>query len=142
RAFDGRGPATSLEKPLFERFGISRPDEIIRILYDQEYPRHEVAFFSVEVEKAAAAGDGVALEILAAASMELVLAAKSVTPRLRLEEAPYAGVLSGGPFAAPPSLEASVRSSLARGRARVLRLEDEPAAGAVLLALEELGKSP
>jgi N-acetylglucosamine kinase-like BadF-type ATPase len=140
RAFDGRGPATSLEKPLFEHFGISRPEEIVRALYDHEYPRHRVALFSVQVEKAARGSDAVALQILASASEELLLAAKSVIARLRLEESPYDAVLSGGTFRALPSLEEAVRSGLGSGRARVLRLEDEPAMGAVKLALEELAE--
>jgi N-acetylglucosamine kinase-like BadF-type ATPase len=141
RAFDGRGPATSLEKPLFDQFGIARLEEIVRVIYDREYPRHRVAMFAVEVEKAALSGDALGREILAAASSELVLAASSVVRRLGLEEGPYDAVLSGGTFRALPSLEESVRAALSAGNARVLRLEEEPAMGAVLLALEELEKS-
>ena len=41
RGADGRGPATHLEKRLFEHFGIERPEEIVRALYDRDYPRHQ-----------------------------------------------------------------------------------------------------
>ncbi|HKF44630.1 MAG TPA: BadF/BadG/BcrA/BcrD ATPase family protein [Thermoanaerobaculia bacterium] len=138
RGFDGRGPATSLEKPLFDHFQISSPEEIVRVLYDREYPRHHVATFSTQVERAAHAGDAVAGGILADASAELVLAAKTVIRRLRLKESDYDVVLSGGTFHALPSLEAAVAASLFGDRARVFRLEAEPAIGAVKLALEEL----
>ena len=139
RGADGRGPATLLEKPLFEHFGIERPDEIVRALYDRDYPRHQVAMFAVQVEEAAKLGDAVAGQILAEASEELVLAARSVIGQLGLEAEPYDVVLSGGTFAALPALLESVRSRLATANARVLRLEEEPAMGAVKLALEELG---
>ena len=140
RAFDGRGPATALAKPLLEHFGIARPEQIVHAVYDREYPRHRVAMFSVEVEKASENGDGLAREILAAASEELVLAARTVVRRLRLEEGPYDVVLSGGTFRALPSLEESARAALSSARARVSRLEEEPVMGAVKLALEELGR--
>jgi len=142
RAADGRGRATSLEKPLFEHFGIARPEEILRALYDSEYPRHRVATFSARVEEAARAGDAVAGELLQAAVNELVLAAESVASRLELPSAPYDVVLAGGTFAALPGLEESVAARLAHPNARVRRLEEEPALGAVKLALEELGKNP
>jgi N-acetylglucosamine kinase-like BadF-type ATPase len=138
RAADGRGPATSLDKPLFEHFGIETPEEILRAVYDGAYPRHQVAMFAVRVEESARSGDAVAREILAKASDELVAAARSVIARLRLSSAPYDVVLSGGTFAALPGLAESVRATLAAAPARVRQLEGEPAMGAVRLALEEL----
>ena len=138
RASDGRGPATSLDRPLFEHFAIQKPSEILREIYDEEYPRHKVALFSVPVAEAARGGDAVAGRILADAAEELALAARSVIARLDLESAPYDVVLSGGTFAALPDLENAVREKLAHPPARVRRLEEEPAMGAVQLALEEL----
>ncbi len=142
QAADGRGPATSLDRPLFEHFGIEKPEEILRALYDGEYPRHQVAMFAVRVEAAAVGGDAVAREILAKASDELVAAAGSVIGRLGLSSAPYDVVLSGGTFAALPGLTESVRAKLAVAPARVRWLAEEPAVGAVRLALEELGNPP
>ena len=141
RASDGRGPATALDRPLFEHFAIRKPSEILHAIYDEEYPRHKVALFAVAVAEAARGGDAVAVRILADAAEELALAARSVIARLDLESAPYDVVLSGGTFTALPALEDSVRQKLARPPARVRRLEEEPAMGAVRLALEELGKS-
>ncbi len=140
RAADGRGPATSLDRPLFEHFAIEKPSEILHAIYDEEYPRHKVALFAVRVAEAARGGDAVAGRIVAEAAEELALAARSVIARLDLESAPYDVVLSGGTFAALPDLENAVREKLARPPARVRRLEEEPAMGAVQLAREELGR--
>jgi len=88
------------------------------------------------------AGDAVAKAILSDAAAELVRAASSVRDRLRLEEAPYDVVLSGGTFAAVPSLEADVARRLETPRARVRKLAEEPAMGAVKLAIEALDVPP
>ena len=140
RAFDGRGPATALSKHLLEHFGMERLDEIVDTAYGGDYPRHEVALFSVRVGEAAEAGDEVARTILGDAAAELVGAARSVIERLGLARGAYDVVLSGGTFRALPSLERSVAATLSTGSACVSRLEEEPAMGAVKLAMEELAK--
>jgi glucosamine kinase len=140
RAYDGRGPLTTLVDSLSEHFGLESTEGLIRAVYDREYPRHDVARFSVRVAAAAAEGDAVAREILAHAAAELVLAARTVVGRLRLEEMPHDVVLSGGTFQALPGLAESVARDLAAPLRRVSRLEEEPAVGAVRLALDELEK--
>jgi glucosamine kinase len=140
RAYDGRGPLTTLVDSLSEHFGLESTEGLIRAVYDREYPRHDVARFSVRVAAAAAEGDAVAREILAHAAAELVLAARTVVGRLRLEEMPHDVVLSGGTFQALPGLADSVARDLAAPLRRVSRLEEEPAVGAVRLALDELEK--
>ncbi len=131
-AADGRGPATKLERALFEHFALEHLEQILDAVYDEEFPRHRVARFAVRVAEAALAGDGVAREILSDAAGELRLAAQSVIHRLRLEEGAYDVVLSGG------TLAEAVARSLASPKAHVRLLEEEPAAGAVRLAIEEL----
>ena len=138
RGADGRGEPTALEKPLFSHFAIGRADQILHAVYDGEFPRNHVARFAVRVEEAALAGDAVASEILSDAAKELALAARSVVARLRLEEGPYDVVLSGGTFQNVPTLKDRVAASLKTQNARVLSLTEEPAMGAVRLALEEL----
>lgn len=142
RAVDGRGPATSLDRALSEHFEIARPEQILYAIYDREFPRTRVAKFAPRVEEAALAGDRVAQSILSDAARELVAAATSVRERLRLEEAPYDVVLSGGTFAAVPGLAGEVERALASPRARVGLLTEEPAMGAVRLALEALDAAP
>lgn len=142
RAVDGRGPATSLDRALSEHFEIARPEQILYAIYDREFPRTRVAKFATRVEEAALAGDGVAVAILSDAARELVLAATSVRDRLRLEDGPYDVVLSGGTFAAVPALATQVGRALESPRAKVAMLSEEPAMGAVRLALEALGAAP
>jgi len=138
RGADGRAPATALKESLFEHFAIAEASQILHAVYDGEFPRHHVAKFAARVEEAALAGDGVAQRILATAAEELTLAARSVIGRLRLEEGGYDVVLSGGTFAAVPTLAENVSRKLETSRARIRRLEEEPALGAVRLAIEEL----
>jgi N-acetylglucosamine kinase-like BadF-type ATPase len=141
RASDGRGPETALTAALLEHFRLSRMDQLVRRVYDGEYPRHEVALFAVRVAAAAGAGDPVAASILADAAEELVLAATSVISRLGLglgKAGVYDVVLSGGTFAALPGLRENVAAALSGPGASVRTLEVEPAVGAVRLALEAL----
>jgi N-acetylglucosamine kinase-like BadF-type ATPase len=138
RAADGRGPATRLQDSLIAHFEIARPEQILRAVYDGEFPRHRVSAFAVRVEEAALAGDEAARSILAAAANELVLAAASVRERLGLAAAAYDVVLSGGTFRAVPTLEGAVAERLAVPPARIVRLREDPALGAVRLAVEAL----
>ena len=138
RAADRRGPATRLQESLIAHFEIARPEQILRAVYDGEFPRHRVAAFAVRVEEAALAGDEAARSILAAAANELVLAAASVREQLRLASAAYDVVLSGGTFRAVPSLEDAVAVRLDVAPARIVRLREAPARGAVTLAIEAL----
>lgn len=140
RGRDGRGPATALEASMVEELGLASPEDVVRVLYDSEegYRRDRVALFSRRVAEAARQGDALAERILEEAAEELVLAAKTVVRRLRLSDAPYDVVLSGGTFRALPALEAIVAQRLAAPGARIAPLADEPVTGAVTLALEEL----
>lgn len=138
RAADGRGPTTRLQELLNDHFEIATPGEILRAVYDGEFPRSRVAAFATRVEEAALGGDETARGILQAAIQELALAASSVRERLRLASGPHDVVLSGGTFAAVPTLEKSVAERLAAPGARVVLLREEPAIGAVRLALEAL----
>jgi N-acetylglucosamine kinase-like BadF-type ATPase len=140
RASDGRGPATRLQEALIDHFEIARPEQILRAVYDGEFPRHRVAAFAGRVEEAALTGDEAARAILAAAANELVLAAASVRERLLLSAGPYDVVLAGGTFRAVPTLEKAVADRLAAPRARIVLLREEPAIGAVRLAVELLSR--
>jgi N-acetylglucosamine kinase-like BadF-type ATPase len=138
RALDGRGPSTALSEAMLSHFSIGRPEEIVNAIYDTDYPRALVARFAVPVEQAARAGDAVAGRILVEAVEELVLAAESVIARLALSGGAYDVILSGGTFRALPALERSVAGRLAAPGGSVRPLREEPASGAVKLALEEL----
>jgi N-acetylglucosamine kinase-like BadF-type ATPase len=138
KSADGRGPATALGLPLLEHFEVSGIEDIVRVVYNGEFPRHRIATFAPRVAQAAAGGDAVAREILSSAADELASAARSVIRRLELEGRPYDIVLSGGTLTAVPVLADAVEQRLRVPEATIKRLEDEPAAGAVRLAVEEL----
>jgi len=140
RARDGRGPGTALERALVDHFAISSPEEVVHEIYDRDVPRHRVALFAVAVERVSSAGDAVAREILERAASELVLAAKSVERRLELGAGAYDVVLSGGTFQALQTLQEAVAARLVAPGANVRALAEEPAMGAVRLALEELAR--
>jgi N-acetylglucosamine kinase-like BadF-type ATPase len=139
RAADGRGPDTSLSADILEHFDISDVSRLPRIVYDREQPRMAVAALGPLVQRVSDQGDAVATRILERAAEELVLAARSVATRLEMRGDPFSFYLAGGIFGVVPWLarELSHRLGEVAPRAQVERLEREPAAGAVWLALAE-----
>jgi N-acetylglucosamine kinase-like BadF-type ATPase len=85
-------------------------------------------------------GDEVAIGILRNAADQLESAAVSVARRLELIGSEFPFVLSGGIFRAVPWLDEELRRRLplASPRAHARLLADEPASGAVRLALADL----
>jgi glucosamine kinase len=139
REVDGRGPRTRLTGDVLAHFGVTDAAGLIRIVYDSDVPRSSVATLGPVVQKARDAGDAVAAELLARASEELTLAAASVASRLEMRGDAFPIVLSGGVFRAVPWLVEDLERRLAEVAPRcvVRMLADEPAVGAVSLALEE-----
>jgi len=109
----------------------------VQIVYDREPPRARVAALGPIVQRASEAGDAVATRILERAADELTAAARSVAERLEMRGAAFPIVLAGGVFRVVPWLCDEVTRRLAEvaPRAHVERLEREPAAGAVALAI-------
>ena len=98
---------------------------------------------SLAIQAAAADAEAVAVadlgdaHVLDQAARHLVRAARAVERQLDFAEA-FPLVLAGGAFKACPSLYDRVEKKLDLELARVVRLEAEPATGAVTLALELL----
>jgi N-acetylglucosamine kinase-like BadF-type ATPase len=84
-------------------------------------------------------GDTVARGILQGAAGELVAAAGAVTSQLSMTEEAFTFVLAGGMFHAVPWLKGELRARLpaVAPRSRIEPLQEEPALGAVRLALAE-----
>jgi len=82
RAWDGRGPKTSLEGQLRDHLGLSRLDQIVRWVYCGEARPDRIAGLARLVFAAADAGDGIALEILHRAGRHLGELALAVARRL------------------------------------------------------------
>jgi len=139
RAADGRGPETRLTEDVLAHFNINDVSRLPRIVYDRELPRMSVAALGPIVQQARELGDAVALNILERAADELVLAARSVATRLEMRGDEFSFVLAGGVFRVVPWLAYEVTRRLVEvaPRSQVRLLEQEPAAGAVCLALAE-----
>ncbi len=138
RAFDGRGPATSLTQALLQQWGLRAPDALLDAVYLQEASPATIASLAVVVNRAAEAGDAVAQAILRDAGDALAQSIAAVVEKL--------GLNANG-AAAPCALAGSVvtRSRLVAqaleqsAAARGLRLAPvtpvtEPVLGAVRLA--------
>jgi N-acetylglucosamine kinase-like BadF-type ATPase len=140
RAADGRGPATILFERICEHLEVREPVRLVEWFYDQELSRTRVAQLARLVEEAAADGDETAQDLLDHAARHLARAARAVERQLGFP-GPFPLVLSGGAFRACPSLVRRLEARLDDLPQRVVRLEAEPATGAVKLALELLGES-
>ncbi len=137
RQFDGRGPETLLTDLVLARMGLASPRELIPAIYDREMGRQSLAGMAAVVQRASDAGDAVAGEILGRAAGELAAAARSVVTRLGMRGDLFPTVLAGGILRGIPSLAHEVVTRMAEvaPRSEVRQLEDEPAQGAVTLAL-------
>jgi glucosamine kinase len=136
READGRAPATALTPLVLAHFGARRPHELVHAIYAQVLKPSAIAAVARAVEQAAGAGDAVALDILAVGARELAACAASVVTRLDLKDEAFEFVLAGGVLEAVPRLAANLTDHLhtIAPRSRVVRLEREPARGAVALA--------
>ena len=139
RAVDGRGPRTQLTDSVLAHFNVTDAAGLIQIVYNRDAPRKSVATVGPVVQRARDAGDAVAAHILERAAEELTLAAGSVASRLGMRGDEFPFILAGGAFRAVPWLveELGRRLIEVAPRCRVSLLTDEPAVGAVRLAVAE-----
>ncbi len=140
RHADGRGRLTSLTPKLLAHFGVPRASDLIRQVYHEELSPRSIAAVAKYVQHARDEGDLVATGILNRAADELIAAATAVMTGLELTDQTFTFILSGGMFQAVPWLTSQMHlllPALAR-RSTVMRLDQEPALGAVQLALDEL----
>lgn len=137
RAADRRGPATSLTALVLRHASADRVEGLVGAVHTRPDRRQLIAAMAGLVASAHVDGDAVAGEILRAAATELALAARSVVEQLGLRGEPIQVVLSGGLFkmAAPMAAMVSPLVLDVAPRATVAVLADEPALGAVRLAL-------
>lgn len=134
RSADGRGPQTLLFERICREVGVEATSGLVEWFYDQELSRTRVARLAGLVQQAADEGDEAARSLLDQAAQHLARAARAVAKQLAFPTS-YPLVLSGGAFKACPSLYQRVEASLDLPAARPVRLEGEPALGAVHLAL-------
>lgn len=138
RAADRRGPATALSSLVLRHADSDRIEGLVRHVHTRPDRRQVIAAMAGLVARAEAGGDAVAGEILRAAAAELVIAAKSVIEQLGMRGERFHVVLSGGLFKMAPALTSMLGALVAdlAPKATVGMLADEPALGAVRLALQ------
>lgn len=83
RAADGRGPATALTDSFLAAHGLTRPEELVGVVY-RSRDRAAVAALAQTVLEVAAAGDPVAEGIVRTAAGELAAAAEAAARQLGL----------------------------------------------------------
>jgi N-acetylglucosamine kinase-like BadF-type ATPase len=140
RHADGRGRATMLTEKLLGHFHAERAAELIHRIYHDEVGPRAIASLAQYVQDARAEGDLVAIAILNQAADELITAGTAVMARLDLKDDPFTFVLAGGMFHAVPWLCDQLQLLLPAlaPQSKTMRLDAEPAIGAVQLALAEL----
>ena len=136
RAADARGPATSLTTRVLAHYQITRPQDLIREVYERDMRPKAIAALAEVIEEAAREGDPIAEAISEAGAAELVRAAVSVARRLDLPRGPV--VLGGGILRSLPRYADLVRRDLTEALPGVAiqTLDVEPAIGAVRLAVK------
>jgi N-acetylglucosamine kinase-like BadF-type ATPase len=154
READGRGPRTALTPLVLRHFSLPRPEGLVSEIYDQPQGRRIIAALGAVVDAARAGGDPVAADIMTGAADELALAAGSVIARLEMRGEQFPVLLSGGMFKQGSGIgdqgsgsrrpgagwlasQVARRMAEVAPRSEVRPLTDEPAVGAVRLALAE-----
>lgn len=139
READRRGPATKLTGLLLDYYGVARAQDLIAQVYHSGLRPSAIASLAQCVQGGFSDGDAVAIGILRSAADQLESSGLSVAKRLELVGSDFPFVLSGGIYRAVPWLEEELtrRLQLASPRSRTTLLNEEPAGGAVRLALAE-----
>lgn len=139
REFDGRGPQTVLSRLVLGHFSLPKPEGLVAEVYHQPQGRRVIASLASVVDRAREDGDRVAIDIMSHAADELAVAAASVITRLDMRGDPFPILLAGGVLRESTWLASEVRQRMAdvAPRAMVSPLTNEPAVGAVRLAIAE-----
>jgi N-acetylglucosamine kinase len=135
RMTDGRVPRTRLMTLLKKKLAVRRFDEIVDMIYSNRIGVEEIAELAPSVSKAASK-DRVCRQILREAGASIAELASTAARRLKLTNTAFplamvGGVFRSGPYFVEP-FTSRVRDECPR--ARLLRLEEEPARGAYLIA--------
>ena len=141
-AESGMGEATSLTGRCLAEAGCATVDELLRRKVEHRLDRELRNRLPIIVEEEALAGDPVSGAILARFGRDEAAYAVAAIRRLGLQAEPVDVILSGSIFKCrAPALVRAVEQTLraAAPRARIIESVWEPAVGALLLALDDVG---
>jgi N-acetylglucosamine kinase-like BadF-type ATPase len=142
RAWDGRGPKTTLSRLVLDQMGVRDEHELIRLLRCAADVQDRILDLVPLVFEAAYQGDAIARSFLIALGEEVGLTASVLIHRLGLENESVPVVLSTSVFRGKgPLLLEVITQSVHRSAplARVIIPEFLPVVGAVLEAMDETG---
>lgn len=137
RSFDGRLPPTALTEAFLSHFDLESPEGLIEVIYRRDLAVKEIAALSPIVDRAAAAGDSVSVQIIAEISEELIGATKVAIAELFDPAEALEIVTMGGVWRGMADLRRRFITGISAiaPEADVLWPRHEPAYGAALLAL-------
>jgi len=141
RYYDGRGEKTTLLKRLLKCYGIDSPDEMLRLVYQENLSKDKISAFAAGMANEANKGDAVAKAVFEEAGRELGAAACAVARRLELTDAEIPVAMIGSVFLSKELVIPSIQRVLNEcvPRARIIFPSMPPVAGALLLALRAAG---
>jgi N-acetylglucosamine kinase-like BadF-type ATPase len=135
----GMDPPSGLTDAALETFGLSTVDELLHVATRRGAPRALLADLAPIVLDAADRNDEVAFRLITSAGRTLGEYARVAAHQVGLVDGSFPLVLAGGVFRHASALLRSEISSALPG-APVVEAPFEPVAGALLLALDRLGK--
>jgi N-acetylglucosamine kinase-like BadF-type ATPase len=141
RGRDGRGPRTSLERIVPGHFGLARPGDVTRAIYQGRIAAERLVDLAPAVFEAAGHDDLVSRAIVDDLADEAAELALSALRTLRLVRSTVDVVLCGGVFRTDDdAFHARIRARIevVAKRATVVRLTTPPVIGAALLSLDRL----
>lgn len=143
-AYDGRLPATLLEKSVLDFLQLKEMNDIFQPLYVDGLEKHEIARLAPLVLHAAEEGDAVALQLLVRGVDLLADCVAAVARRLHMDADTVEIVLVGGLFQAGDLFVKPFAEAVAKQLPsfRLLWPELSPTLGAGVLALEMIGARP
>ncbi|XOB40111.1 MAG: N-acetylglucosamine kinase [Candidatus Nealsonbacteria bacterium] len=135
---DGRGPKTLLTKLTFKELKLRKKEDLVDFIYSKN-PTVTVPLLSIICDKASKRGDKIAKEIMVIAAQELVLGAKLVIKKLKLESLKFPLVLVGGIFKSKIVLN-RVKKEIKKiaPKVKFILPKKAPVIGAVKLAIERM----
>jgi N-acetylglucosamine kinase-like BadF-type ATPase len=142
RAEDGRGQPSALTGVVLDRLGYPSPEALLRAIVAHAVPRENLLSLCPLVFEVADSGDAVAASIIVKQGLALAEYATALIRRFRMQGLEFDVVLSGSVFKGQgPLLVDTVTQAIhcVAPRARIVRVQFEPAVGGVLLAYDELG---
>jgi N-acetylglucosamine kinase-like BadF-type ATPase len=141
-AEDGRGQPTALTGAILGKLNYPNVDDLLRALIAEQVEWGKILSLCPLVFEAADASDAVAAEIIIRHGLTLAEYATAVVRRFAMQSLEFDVVLSGSVFKGQgPLLIDTITQAIqaVAPRARIVRVQFEPAVGGLLLAYDALG---